>query len=67
MPSFVERGTLRLLLEQGVQLVDVLGREEFARSHLPGAINIPLREIDSQARARLQTSVPVVVYCNDYA
>ena len=33
------------MLQQGAQLVDVLGREEYAHDHLPGAINIPIKEL----------------------
>ena len=44
MPSQVFAvSEVKQLLEQGAQLVDVLGEEEFAHSHLPGAINIPLK------------------------
>jgi rhodanese-related sulfurtransferase len=58
---------VRELIDRGAQLVDVLGREEFEESHLPGAINIPLRRIDREARERLRTDAPVIVYCDDYS
>ena len=52
----------RLVDEQGAQLVDVLPRREFEEEHLPGSINIPLRELDSQAATQLRRDKPVVVY-----
>ncbi|HEX3630395.1 MAG TPA: rhodanese-like domain-containing protein [Candidatus Dormibacteraeota bacterium] len=57
---------MRRLLENGAQLVDVLEPEEFAHSHIPGAINIPLKELTASARARLDQTRPVIVYCNDF-
>jgi rhodanese-related sulfurtransferase len=44
-----------------------LGPEEFEEDHLPGAINIPLRRIEMQARERLDPTRPVLVYCWDSA
>ena len=57
---------VKQLLEQGAQLVDVLGADEFAHDHLPGAINIPLKQLDATAAARLDRNRPVLVYCNDF-
>ena len=46
-------------------LIDVRSTEEFAQGHIPGAINIPLAQIDRQndQLMRLQTT-PVVLYCH---
>jgi len=57
---------VKQLLEQGAQLVDVLGDDEFARDHLPGAINIPLKRLDEKTAAALDRQRPVLVYCNDF-
>jgi rhodanese-related sulfurtransferase len=65
MPRAIERDEVRRLLDEGAQLVEVLPAEEFDEEHLPGAINIPLRRIDAEARERLDPSLPVVVYCWD--
>jgi rhodanese-related sulfurtransferase len=54
------------LLEQGAQLVDVLGEDEYEQDHLPGAINIPLKKLDATIAARLDRDRPVLVYCNDF-
>jgi rhodanese-related sulfurtransferase len=57
---------LRRLLDEGAQLVEVLPAEEYAEEHLPGAINIPLKELDADSAAELDKTRPVVVYCWDY-
>lgn len=53
-------------LDRGAQLVDVLGADEFEHDHLPGAINIPLKQLDASTAARLDRDRPVLVYCNDF-
>ena len=53
-------------LDRGAQLVDVLGADEFEHDHLPGAINIPLKQLDAPTAARLDRDRPVLVYCNDF-
>lgn len=68
MPNDVHhRHEVQALMDRGAQLVDVLGPEEFEEDHLPGAINLPLRRIETEARAQLDPGKPVVVYCWDSA
>lgn len=68
MPHEVhERIEVRALIERGVQVVEVLGPEEFEEDHLPGAINLPLRKLETDARQWLDPSRPVLVYCWDSA
>ena len=55
-----------MVQEEGAQLVDVLPREEYEEEHLPGAINIPLKELDRETIARLNRDAPIIVYCHDY-
>lgn len=57
---------VRKLLDGGAQLVDVLEPEEYAESHLPGAINLPLKELNEATASRLDRARPVIVYCNDF-
>ena len=66
MPTAIFRDEVRALLGEGVQLVDVLLREEYKDEHLPGAISIPLKELDRQTTARLKPDAPVIVYCHDH-
>jgi rhodanese-related sulfurtransferase len=65
MASTVDLQGLRGLLERGAQLVEVLPREEYEELHLPGALNLPLKELDAQAAGQLDRDRPVVVYCWD--
>lgn len=44
-------------------LVDVRLPEEYARGHLPDAINVPLRSLRGEA-ASMDASRPLVVYCD---
>lgn len=68
MPQEVhERSEVRTLIDGGAQVVEVLGPEEFEQDHLPGAINVPLRRLESEARRALDPSRPVLVYCWDSA
>ena len=45
-----------------VTVLDVRPPEEFATSHLPGAINIPVRELEKRLR-ELPKGKEVVAYC----
>ena len=66
MPTSIDRHELqRLLAEQEAQLVEVLPTDEYADEHLPGAINIPLKELDRETTGRLDRARPVIVYCYD--
>lgn len=56
---------LRLIEEEHAQIVDVLPEGEFADAHLPGAVNIPLKKLNTETTAVLTRSQPVVVYCHD--
>ena len=56
---------LQGLIDRGAQVVEVLGADDYAPAHLPGAVNLPLRELDEQHAAMLDRARPVVVYCWD--
>jgi rhodanese-related sulfurtransferase len=62
MPRKLDREQLRRLLEQRTQLVETLPAREYEQEHLPGAISLPLRRIETEATATLDPSRPVVVY-----
>ena len=66
MATRIEIGELRSLMDRGAQIVEVLPREDYEKLHLPGAVNLPLKELDAQTAAKLDKSNPVVVYCWDY-
>jgi rhodanese-related sulfurtransferase len=62
-----DRTEVQALIARGAQVVEVLGPEEFEEDHLPGAVNIPLRTIETEATERLDRGRPVLVYCWDSA
>ena len=66
MPKRIEIDQLKELLAGGAQLVEVLPSEEYEEQHLPGAVNIPLKQLDATTTASLDRANPVVVYCWDY-
>jgi rhodanese-related sulfurtransferase len=66
MPTRIEIGELRSLMDRGAQLVEVLPQEEYDEEHLPGAVNIPVKKLDADTTARLDKRNPVIVYCWDY-
>ena len=45
--------------------MEVLPVTEYTGEHLPGAVNLPLKELEATAAARLDRTRPVVVYCWD--
>ena len=59
----VSRSALLERLRDGsVTLLDVRPPEEFARGHLPGALNISLDQLDA-ALGDFTENIPVVAYC----
>jgi rhodanese-related sulfurtransferase len=56
---------LQDLIDGGAQVVEVLPEDDYSPAHLPGAVNLPLRELDEQHAAVLDRTRPVVVYCWD--
>jgi len=67
MPRPIDRDEVRRLVDGGAQLVDVLPANEYESDHLPGAINMPLRRLEEEARSALDRDRPVVLYCSDSA
>ena len=67
MAQEIDREGVRRLIEEGAQVLDVLPAEEYGEDHLPGAINLPIRRIEADARRVLDRDRPIVVYCADSA
>ena len=66
MARTVDLPGLRDLLDRGAQLVEVLPRDDYDELHLPGALSLPLKELDAErAGALLDRSRAIVVYCWD--
>ena len=54
MVEHISRDQLRqLIAEDTVQLVDVLPEAEYRQSHIPGAVNIPLRTLAEETTSAL--------------
>jgi rhodanese-related sulfurtransferase len=62
MPTNITRDELQKLIRDGAQIVDVLPPAEFADYHLPGAISLPLKDLDAGSTRQLTKDKPVVVY-----
>ncbi len=65
MARIVDLQGMRELLDRGAQLVEVLPADEYEELHLPGAVSLPLKELDAESANRLSRERPVVVYCWD--
>ena len=65
MPTPIALPALRTLLNEGAQLVEVLPAPEYDEMHLPGAVSVPLKALDTATIAGLDRSRPVIVYCWD--
>ena len=66
MPTAIDRHELQhLLAHEQAQLIEVLPEAEFADEHLPGAIDIPLKQLDRKSTMQLDRAHPVIVYCHD--
>lgn len=53
---------LARVAEGSVTLLDVRPADEFSQAHLPGAINLPLKELESRL-AEIDPATEVVAYC----
>ena len=65
MPTEIDRTEVQKLIDRGAQVVEVLPPDEYEEDHLPGAIHLPLRRLDTEARTALDPNRPVIVYCWD--
>ncbi|MCL5969926.1 MAG: rhodanese-like domain-containing protein [Patescibacteria group bacterium] len=49
------------------KLVEVLSEENYQEGHIPGAINLPLGDLEKVASKHLKKEETIVVYCASYA
>ncbi len=66
MTESIDKFTVRDLVQNGAALVDVLPAKGYEKSHLSGAINIPLTKLDEKSTSNLRKDQPIIVYCYDY-
>ncbi len=62
MVANIDRAQLLELIDEGAQVVDVLPDAEYTAQHIPGAVNLPLRQLNAETAAVLRRDKPVVVY-----
>jgi len=63
----IKKDELKDKLENNnVTLIEVLGPEQYEKSHIKGAINIPLENIATEAKDKFDKDDELVVYCSDY-
>jgi len=57
----------KALIDSGAIVVDVRGPEAYGGRHVPGALSIPLAQLQAGVPASLSDAKdkPIVVYCND--
>lgn len=61
---FISSDEAHALVKAGGLLLDVRTPEEFAEGHLPGAVNIPVEELEAKlASVPAKKDQPVVLYC----
>ena len=59
----VSSADARQLVKAGARLVDVRTPGEFAAGHIPGAVNIPVQQLDARISELQPKDAAVVVYC----
>jgi phage shock protein E len=59
----VTKAEAHAMVEAGALLVDVRTPAEFAAGHLPGAVNVPLNEVQRRLDALGPKDQPKVLYC----
>lgn len=51
-------------LKQGAKVIDVRTAEEYQREHLPGALNVPLHELEERmAKVAPDKGQPLLLHC----
>ena len=62
----IDSWDLHAALERGetIMVVDARSPQAYAQEHIPGAINLPHRNMDEASTADLDRSATVVTYCD---
>ncbi len=60
----IDGAQAKALIKEGAKLIDVRTPGEFARGHLPGALNIPHHEIAARLTELGARDRTLVVYCH---
>ena len=59
----IQGGDARKLVASGARLLDVRSPGEFAGGHLPGAVNIPVQDLERRLAEVGPTDGELIVYC----
>lgn len=65
MPTEIGRVEVQRLVAAGAQVIDVMPPKSYAAEHLPGALNIPLTDLNRESIRPLDRNRPIIVYCFD--
>lgn len=68
MARLMSSTELQQRIEKGEDfvLIDVLGKDDFEKEHIPGALNMPLTELRQRAKKDLSKNQRIVVYGHDH-
>ena len=66
MPTEIGREDVRTMLVNGAQIIETLPSNQYEEEHLPGAINISLKQLDGKTTSALDHDKAVIVYCQNY-
>jgi rhodanese-related sulfurtransferase len=69
LPQPVLLAEVRELAAAGAVLVDARDGTPYAEGHLPGALSLPLGEVDAQLagfQQKVQVDKTLIIYCNGY-
>ncbi len=55
--------SLSEMIKNGAKIVDVRSTEEFEDEHFPGAVNIPVNEIQKRMPELGEKEAPIIMYC----
>lgn len=67
IPSGIDLDEVRHLISlERAQLVEVLPASSYNALHLPGAVSVPLKQLDGETTAILDRDRPIITYCYDY-
>jgi rhodanese-related sulfurtransferase len=60
-------GLLEMMINRDkLKLIDVLSEKDYKSGHIPGAINLPIDNLETLAKEHLEKSDTIVVYCGGY-
>src|SRR6266542_3593380 len=66
MPTEINREEVLTMAAVGAQLVETLPVGQYEEERLPGAVSIPLKNLDGRTAATLDRNKAVIVYGYDY-